>query len=63
MNASKTSLKREAAGSLKGYLASGVAGLFQKAWDRLNAAGFDVDLRRTPTADNAKALLWIAENR
>jgi hypothetical protein len=56
-------LKAEAASKLQGYLASGIAGLFRQAWDRLNACGFDVDLRREATKTNAKALLWIAENR
>jgi len=57
-------LKTEAVRKLTGYLAMpSVAGLFVQAWDRLNAAGLDVDLRREPTEQNARALLWIAENR
>lgn len=52
-----------AARALRGYLASGVEGLFVQGWDRLNAAGLDVDLRRVPSVDNARALLWLAQGR
>jgi hypothetical protein len=44
-------------------LATKIDGFFVQAWDRLNAAGFDVDLRREPNEQNARAFLWIASNR
>jgi hypothetical protein len=49
--------------SLQGYIAGGArfTGLFEVAWDRLNACGADVDLRQEPTEANARALLWTAE--
>jgi hypothetical protein len=56
-------LKAEAARKLEMYLKSGLAGFFTQAWDRLNAAGLDVDLRREPTVQNALALLWLCRNR
>lgn len=58
----KTTLKAEAARKLESYLASGVKGFFEQAWDRLRAAGLDVDLRCEPTEANARALLWTARN-
>jgi hypothetical protein len=65
MNATnrKSLMKTEAARKLEMYLKSGLAGFYQQAWDRLNAAGFDIDLRREPTVENALALLWLARNR
>ncbi len=64
MNATDTAtLKVEAARKLRSYLATGLAGFFAQAWDRLNQLGLDVDLRREPTRENALSLLWIAENR
>lgn len=57
------SLKADAARILQGYLTTPSAGRFQQAWDRLREAGFDVDLRREPNEQNARALLWIAQNK
>lgn len=65
MNATERSqtAKQEAARKFRGFIATGIKGLFQQGWDRLNALDFDVDLRSEPTVANARALLWIAENR
>jgi hypothetical protein len=41
----------------------GLPGTYWQAWDRLNALGFDIELRRAATKANAQALLWLAENR
>jgi len=48
---------------LNAYIANPkVTGLFVQAWDRLNTAGLDIDLRREPNVANARALKWTAEN-
>lgn len=57
-----TTLKTEAARKLEGYLKTGLAGFWQQAIDRLEAAGIDTYLRREPTEQNALALLWTARN-
>jgi hypothetical protein len=48
---------------LRGFLEHGLAGVYRQAWDRLREAGYDVDLRQEPSAADARALLWLAEQR
>ena len=60
----KTTMKTEAARKFQCFLKTGCAikGFFQQGYDRLLAAGMDVELRAQPTEDNARHLLWNAEN-
>ena len=59
----KKQLKTEAGRKLESFLKTKLAGFYQQAIDRLEAAGVDCSLRSEASEQNALALLWIARNR